>query len=405
MKILIVNKFYYLRGGAEQYVLTMEAKLKEEGHEVAIFSMHHPKNLSTPWSKYFVSRVSFNEGNLWNRLKGAGRTIYSFEARRKFKKIIKDFKPDVIHYHNIYHQLSPSILSVARKYNIPSVMHLHDYKLISANYSLFSRGKINYNGVAPRYYRCFLDKSFQNSYAKSLIVTLEMYLHHTILKSYEKNINLYLTPSNFMKDICVTFGVPEKKITALYSFTPFKLTPSTESLSNFILYFGRLSEEKGVDVLLEAIAASDNKPTLKIIGRGPKETELKELANSLKLDHVEFLGHLEAEDLRLTIERAVAIVIPSIWLENMPSTLLEALTLGKVVIASKIGGLDELIKDQVNGLLFPLGDSQALAAILDNLSKININLISLEAKKSVETFTIDRHYKELMTIYKDIKVK
>ena len=133
MKIIEVNKFYYRRGGAESYLLDIEKKLQSEGHQVAIFSMKHPKNQPSVWEKYFVSRLSFNEGSLWDKIRYPFRLFYSFEAKRKFEKLVKDFQPDVIHIHNIYHQISPSILPIAKKYGVPVYMHLHDYKLICPN--------------------------------------------------------------------------------------------------------------------------------------------------------------------------------------------------------------------------------------------------------------------------------
>ena len=134
MRILQVNKYNYLRGGSEKYFIELSKELERAGHQVAIFSMRHPKNLPSLWEKYFVSRVSFSENSLYYSLLRPFRVLYSFEAKRKFSKLIKKFKPDIIHIHNIYHQISPSILPVAKKYNIPVVMHLHDYKLICPNY-------------------------------------------------------------------------------------------------------------------------------------------------------------------------------------------------------------------------------------------------------------------------------
>ena len=142
MKILQVNQFYYPRGGADKYFLDLTRTLTEAGHQVAVFSMVHPKNWPSPWSPYFVSRVSFNEGNLVDKLKTPGRVLYSLEAKRKFARLVRDFQPEIIHLHNIYHHISPSILTVAQEYKIPVVLHLQDYKLICANHSLFTKGAI-----------------------------------------------------------------------------------------------------------------------------------------------------------------------------------------------------------------------------------------------------------------------
>jgi glycosyltransferase involved in cell wall biosynthesis len=397
MKILLVNKFNFLQGGADKYFLDSAEWFKEQGHEVAKFCMTHPKNNSDKYEKYFVSYVDNRQPGIINKLRYAFRVIYSFEAKKKFEALIRDFKPDIIHYHNIYHQLSPSILSVAKKYKIPTVMHLHDYKLISANYNLFSNGHISFDGTAPYYYRCFTKKSFKNSYLKSLIVTIEMYLHHTILHSFEKNIDQYIASSYFMKKMCVRFGVPEKKIAVLYNFIvkkPGDISPP----GDYLLYFGRLSPEKGVEVVLRGLSLSKTKPRLLIAGSGPLENNLKELADSLEVP-VSFLGYLEQADLQVLIKGAGAIIIPSLWYENMPFVMLEAMSYGKIVIASRIGGTAEVIVDGENSLVFPTGDSHVLAEKIDSLKTIDSEMIARNAQKSVSHLTLEDNCKILMGIY------
>lgn len=401
MKIIQVNKFNYLRGGAEKYFLTVADELRRRGHDVAIFSMQHPKNIPCPWDKYFVSRVSFNEGNFWQRLIGAARTLYSFEAKRKFKALVKDFKPDIIHLHNIYHQISPSILAVARKHKIPVIMHLHDYKLISPNYQLYARGSVCYAGAAPNYFTCFWKKCFRDSYLASLLVSLEMFFHHTVFKLYEKSIARYIAPSRFMKDICVRFGVPSDLITVLYNFIDQKSKPEN-NLEDYLLYFGRLSEEKGIGILLEALSKVGKNQILKIAGTGPSELALKKLVKDLQLtSQVEFLGHLSAPEMSLVLARAKAVVIPSLWLENMPFAMLEALAVGKVVIAAQSGGLAELIIDGVNGLSYAANNSSALAQKINNLDKINLTKISQAAMATVDNFTLDKHVTDLLSLYEN----
>jgi len=402
MRIIQVNKFNYLRGGAEKYFLEMTQALRSSGHEVAIFSMQHPKNLPSEWASYFVSRVSYNEGSFFNRLKGIGRMLYSFEAKRKFEQLVTDFKPDIIHIHNIYHQISPSILDVARQHNIPVVMHLHDYKLISANYQLFCGGHICYDGTAPHYFKCFWNKCFKDSYLASFLVSLEMFFHHRILKIYEKSVSLYIAPSNFMKDTCVRFGVPEKKIKVMYNFITHEVLEPQTNLLPYILYLGRLSEEKGIDVLLRSVALN-SKTKLKIAGNGPAQRNLLKITSDLKISNqVEFLGHLEQKKLGPIIELAQAIVIPSIWLENMPFALLEAMALGKVVIVSKIGGLAELIENNVNGFSFEAGNAQALAHVITNLAHYDLEQISKSALARVTNLKIENHRIELLHVYEQI---
>jgi glycosyltransferase involved in cell wall biosynthesis len=361
-----------------------------------------PKNLPSKWSKYFISRISFNEATLRDKILAPFRILYSFEAKRQFEKLIKDFKPDIVHCHNIYHQISPSILPVAKKYKIPVVMHLHDYKLICPNYQMFAHGKMCEDCAAPNYYRCLLRKCFQDSYIKSFVVTLEMYLHHKILKIYEKNIDLYIAPSKFMKDMCVKHGVPENKIKVMYNFVDNFSQDYVEPAGDYVLYLGRLSPEKGIPVLIRAMAQVKDL-SLYIAGEGnEKENCEKEISQLGLEENIKLLGHLSGEKLQQTIAEAKAIVIPSVWFENMPFSMLEALALGKVVIASRIGGMPEIITEGQNGFLFSAGDSDELASLINKLRTSDLKKISEAARASVENLTIGKHCAELMSVYKKL---
>lgn len=312
--------------------------------------MKHPKNLPSVWEKYFVSRLSFNEGTMWDKMRYPFRLLYSFEAKRKFEKLVRDFQPDLIHIHNIYHQISPSILPIAKKYGVPVYMHLHDYKLICPNYQLFNKGEICYDCAAPNYFRCIQKRCVNNSLPRSIGATLEMWFHHTVLKIYEKNIDCYIAPSKFMKDTCVRFGVPENKIVVLYNFifTPEKsVSTQAEKHKPYLAYIGRLSDEKGIDVLIRSLALVKEEIILKIAGEGPAKEKLEKITHDLGLDErVEFMGQLSGTSLDDFTTQMTAMITPSIWLENMPFSVLEALAKGKIVIASKIGGLPELITDK-----------------------------------------------------------
>ena len=388
MKILLVNKFYYLRGGAEKYFLEQEKALKAMGHEVAVFSMEHPKNLPSPYSKYFVSRLSFNEATFRDKLKTPGRVLYSLEAKRKFTKLLKDFKPDIIHLHNIYHQISPSILPVAKKQGIAVVMHLHDYKLICPNYQLLNHGEICQRCRGGNYFEAAKTSCFKDSFAQSLLVSTEMYLHHKIMKIYEKNVNLYIAPSNFMKETCVDFGVDKNKIKVLLNFTEEKNVQN--NLGNYYLYFGRLAKEKGLEVLLKTGLR------IKVVGTGAEKDSLE-----TKYPQAEFLGFKSGRELEFLIVNSRAIVIPSIWLENMPFSMLEAISYGKVVVASDIGGMPEILGNGA-GYLFPTGDTKTLKSLLESLQDSDLVKASEKALKLSKDLNIDKHLKKLVDIYKEI---
>lgn len=404
MRILQVNKFYYPLGGADKYFLDLSRALEKAGHEVAVFSMAHPKNIPSPFSQYFVSQINFNKGGWRDKLRAPGRIIYSFEAKRKFKKLIVDFKPDIIHIHNIYHQISPSILDIAKKFKIPVIMHLHDYKLICPNYQLFADGKICEACKPRKYYRCTQKRCFKGSLLKSFLATIEMYLHHSVWEIYEKNINTFIAPSAFIKNKIIEFGwQPEKIKVIINPFSPLFITSREEKdkiiKEDYLLYFGRLSLEKGLSTLIKAAASSGSH--LKFVGSGQAEAELKKIAEEYKVK-AEFLGFKSGEELRPVILQAKAVIIPSIWYENMPLSLLEALSLGKIVIAASSGGVPEIIKDGVNGLLFNAGDVDDLSAKIKLLDSINLKVMEDEAKKSVSHLTMDNNLHEVINVYQRV---
>ncbi|MFA5163317.1 MAG: glycosyltransferase [Patescibacteria group bacterium] len=402
MRIIQVNKFYYLRGGAEKYLLQAEKELKSQGHEVAVFAMKHPKNISSPYEKYFVSRVSFSEGGFINKVKAARRLFWSREAKKKFTHLVKDFKPDIIHLHNIYHHLSPSILKASQKYNIPVVMHLHDYKLICPNYQLFTQNKYCERCRGGHYYNCYRYRCLKNSALKSALASLAMFYHHSYLKIYEKNVNLLIAPSRFIKETFTRFSWPEDKIELLYNFSEEKYLQSPViPEKDYILYLGRLSSEKGIDILIRALSKTQLK--LKIAGLGPEEDNLKKLSRELGLeDRIEFLGFKDGVEKDTLIAEAKAIVIPSIWPENMPFSLLEAMAKAKVVLVSLVGGLGELIEDGINGFTFAPGSSQAISDCLGKLETADCQSIGLKARDRVKDLEARDHFQSLEKIYRSL---
>lgn len=405
MKILQVNKYHYPRGGADRYYLDLGKRLETEGHEVAYFAMQHPKNLKSPWSKYFVSRVSYNE-QVWRYVwKIPGRTLYSLETKRKFTRLLKDFCPDVIHLHNIYHQLSPSLLDAAAAFKIPVVMHLHDYKLVCPNHSLFTQGKVCQECLHGSYWPCIKRRCVKDSSLASLLAAGEMYLHHHLLKIYEKKVNLFISPSNFLKNILVAAGWPEEKIVVVNNaFRSDLPLPSNDERQDYFLYYGRLSQEKGIDLAIKAVI--ENKSLgLKIAGSGPEDNFLQTLSGEAAREgRIEFLGWQEGRALSTLIAQAQGVIIPSRWLENFPLNALEALSLGTPVIAANIGGLPEIVGDS-NGILFPAEDVESLKKAM--LKIINQEKIwqRAELQASARRFTPKKNSQEVLAVYQKILSK
>jgi len=281
-------------------------------------------------------------------------------------------------------------------------MTLHDYKLVCPNYNLFIRGKI-WEGSGPdKYWRCVTDKCVKNSYLKSLVCTGEAYWHKAL--GVYKKIDGFISPSYFLIKKFKEFGFKEK---INYLPNPFiweKKNFSAEMSEKYILYYGRLSEEKGVGDLLAAHAKLPEKLKLKIVGAGPLADSLKLEVARKKILGVDFLGHLENESLQKIIARAEFVVVPSRWYENAPYSVIESLALGKIVLASRLGGLVELIKDGQNGFSFEAGN------INDLVSKMRYLIDHPELKEKIKPVAIAsveinspvEYYLRLMEIYKKI---
>ena len=403
MRVLLVNKYNFVKGGADKYFLELADLLSARGVKVAKFSVRHPNNLPDKYSQYWPSGISFDRFKPKDFFGYFTHILWNWQAARQFEKLIKEFKPDVVHLNNIYHHISPSILPVAKKYNLPVIMHLHDYKLVCPNYKMFTRGKIDESAKGGRYWRCILNRCLKDSYLKSALVAVEMWLHHKVLKVYEKNVDLYITPSRFMKDKLVEWGVPAEKITTLYHFIEVKKFKPDFELGNYLLYFGRLEKEKGINRLLEAMTKVKGSMKLKIVGAGHESKFLRQLAKKLNLgERVEFLGPKHWEDLKKIIAKSYLVVVPSQWYEVFGLVLVEAAALGKFCVAANIGGIPEAVQDSQTALLFKPFSVDDLAAKL-NWSLEHPRQVAAAGHEGrdfvAERFSPDKHFAGLMKIY------
>lgn len=404
MKILLINKYHYRKGGAERAYFDMADILTAAGHEVAFFSMEHPKNESTPWSKYFVSEVDYqNNTYSWGqKLHVAFRMIWNTEANKKLALLINDFQPDIAHAHNIYHQLSPSIFHCLKRKKVPIVLTLHDYKLVSPNYSLYSKGAIwdHASGL-----RCVADRCVQGSLGKSIICGIEKWVH-SIMRSY-KQVDAFIAPSQFLADKVKALGWRGKDINVIPN--PLRESELSQSLSekeivqDRLVFFGRLSQEKGIDTLLRALVQVPEKELI-LIGEGPAKEELIATASELGVaSRVQFIGARFGEALKSELQKAEAVVVPSAWYENLPYVVTESLALGLVVIAAESGGIPERITHGENGFLYPLGDTEALVAILRSLPNQDLETIRFNAQKSVSDLTPGIFVQKIEKLYQSLR--
>lgn len=400
MKILLANKYFYLKGGAEYVFLDSAKLLSSKGHKIMFFSMHHPKNLPSVYDKYFVSNVDYENGGIKNKIDASLKIFYSREARKKIEKLIAEERPDIAHLHNIYHQISPSIIHAFKKYNIPIVVTLHDYKMVCASYHMLANGRICEACKGGKYYHCFLKKCVKDSKAKSLLNTIEMYLHHKIFRIYDL-VDFFISPSMFLKNKMEKMGFTGK-IIHLPNFVNLEdYRPQYDWQENSIVYFGRLSKEKGLLTLIEAMEGLNTK--LKIIGEGPIKESLEFRVRSLELKNIEFLGYKSGDELKDEIRKSMFVILPSEWYENNPRAIIEGFALGKSAIGARIGGIPELVKDNETGLTFESWNSEDLKAKITQLTKNTAKIAQMgrNARRKVEEeFNTEIYYEKLLNIYK-----
>ncbi len=366
MRILHAHKYFHSRDGASRYERGLMRLQEEAGHVVAPFAMHDERNEPTPWSEYFVSNLETKHFAFgFSAIKQLGRALWSIEAAKKFGKLCDVFKPDIVHVHNIYTHLSPSILHEAKKRGIPMVMTVHDYALLSANYSLWDEKRMrsmamNDIGVLST----AKSKYIKGSFAATLVLEMILKLHH-VLRMYDGVIDQYVTYSQFVKDAMVHNGFDVRKISVMHPFAePLMVErdsppPAKGELGGGVLYAGRLESYKGVHVLIEALKYLPSTMQITIVGVGPDEARLKAMAG--KDDRVEFLGFVPGKELWNMMAQASVVVVPSIWQEVYGLVALEAMCQETPIIVAKSGGLPEVVGGSDAGVVVPASDSKALA--------------------------------------------
>lgn len=352
MKILLVNKYHYFRGGSETYYFGLADALVEAGHEVVFFAMQDERNVPCAQSAYFVSNVDFN-GHLSakEKVRTAARIIYSMEAREKMERLIADERPDIVHINLFHRVLTASVVDAAKKYGVPVVLTMHDLNCICPNHTMLNHGKICEQCLRGNYLHCVQNVCFKESRAKCAIAAAESAFNR-ISGLYNK-IDAYITPSEFYRKKLLESGITEKPVIHMKNFLP----PETEygwqeTRGDYVLYYGRLSEEKGIMTLIDAVGLMPGM-RLKIAGAGPeKEKILKKIRDCGLENRISLEGFRSGSALLEYIDGAECVVVPSEWYEASGYTACEAQARGKPVVASDMGGLPENIADGVTGFIY-----------------------------------------------------
>lgn len=402
MKILMVNKYFYRRAGAETVFFQERDFLLRQGHEVCDFSMQHPQNCASPYAEFFVSHIEYRGPKSFREVLAypvvASKFIRNGEAVRNLRKLLTGHRPSVAHLHNIYHQLTPAIISVLKDYGVKVVLTLHDYKVVCPNYKMLRHGTICSACLGGNYWNCLFNRCEEGSLPKSLLLTLEA-LWHRGAGSYD-GVDLFISPSKFLAELVGRGGVAEDRIRVLPNGVDHQAVTVTNRDDSYILYLGRISKEKGIPTLLKAHVRAKRPLSLKVVGTGPL---LEELAQEYK--DVDFLGFKTGDELNSLIGGASFVVVPSEWYENCSMSVLEAMAYGKPVIGAKIGGIPEQIEHGKSGFLFEMGNEEELAAQITILAEdegLRKKMGDRARQKLIEEYSLDRHCKGLLSIYDEM---
>jgi glycosyltransferase involved in cell wall biosynthesis len=364
VRILHVNKFLYRRGGAESYMEDLASLQAQAGHHVEFFAMAHPENRPARFGDRFPAHIELEPPppSFVGKVRGAGRVLWSTSARRGMAEVADDFAPDVVHLHNVYHQLSPSVLQPLARLGLPTVMTLHDYKLACPTYQFLDNGSPCEACIDGGFREAVKRRCKGGSLSASALCATESWLHRRT-GAYGP-VARFVSPSRFLAAKMARAGVYPDRLRWVPHFVDHEaIAPKTDPGGD-VVFAGRLSAEKGVDTLIAAMGRLGPGTVVRVAGEGPERERLEALAADVAPGQVIFHGRLGKADLLSLLRSACVVAVPSCWYENQPMIVLEALASGVPVVASDIGGLPELVEPGVTGALFPPGDAEALASAL-----------------------------------------
>lgn len=377
-RILVAHSFYRLPGGEDRYV-AQQLELLGRTHRVELLGRRNTE--------------------LRPGVSAAARMALSRRQRREVDDAVERFRPDVIHLHNAYPSLGPAVHLSAQAHRVPLVMTVHNFRLRCPNGYMFTEGKACRRCESGMYahavlHRCFPSKAQAASYAAAL------WLHRFVLRLGSK-VDLFITPSEFVAARMLEWGIDHERVRVVRNFTP--LGPTSSGSGEYGMYLGRLSGEKGVDVLLRALHDAGD-PPFRIVGDGPLSAALTELAGTLGLGNTVFTGQIDPTEVRNVVAAARYLVLPSVWDENAPLAALEAMAAGLPLLVTRTGGLPELVRNG-EGLMAEPGDARALAAhietlVTDEASRRSLGRRALERAR--EEFSPEHHLARLEAAYEGV---
>ena len=385
MKILFIHNKYKQPGGEDVAVELETAVLIKKGHEVKTI---------------FFDNIAI--GGFFSKIAAGFRSIYNFSSAREISKIILQFKPDVVHIHNLFFVASPSVINAANRHKIPVILTLHNYRLICANALLMRNNEVcelctqKKFPIAGIRYKCY-----RNSAAESGLVTAITGIHK-IRGTWKNKVSTYITLNEFSRSklLYSSLRLPEHKMIIKPNFVP-DPGEGNNARENFFLFAGRVAKEKGVLMLTQAFAAMPENKII-IVGDGPERKSLQKEFKSY--DNIYFAGQMGKKQVIEFMKKCKAVICPSIWYEGAPFTIIEAFSTGTPVIASRLGSMVETIIDGFNGLHFTAGDAEDLRKKIELFIKETEEhtMFYRNARQTfLEKYHEDIHYDAVLKIYQD----
>lgn len=401
MKIIMAGQNYRITGGSDRVLLDEIDLLNENGHHAIPFAAAHPDNLKSPWNEYFPETADFNNPSI----KDVGRYIYNPAAAKSIRKLIEDFKPDIVHCHIYYGKLTASIIAPVKTGKVPLVQTLHEYKALCPVYTLVSNGSICEKCSGFRFYNAALQKCNRGSLSRSVVSTVESYVSHALgsIRLFDH----FIAVSDFLKNKAVEMGIPENKITTVHNYTDASQYVPNYEAGNYFVYFGRIEDIKGIWLLVAAFTKLHNLRIV-MVGTGNAFQALVEHVERNQLKNIEILGFKTKTELGAIIKGCIATIAPSIWFETFGLTITESFSYGKPVIASRIGGITEVVRHEVDGLLVEPGNEDQLTAAIEYMAshRQQASAMGQAGRHNVETkFSRSGHYQKLLSVYETVKAQ
>lgn len=411
MKILLIDVYNFNKGGAETVCFNTGKLLEEHGHEVVYFTLKWKDNRPSPFSKYFPESKETRVGPL-KQVQNLINYFYHFEAAKKIEQLILDEKPDLAHIHLMWGQITPSIFPILKKYHIPVLFTVHDYRIVCPAYTFRDgSGRICEDCQGRHFYKCFTHTCCKGNKLMSAVMAAEQCFRNAFFNP-AKYIDGFIYVSNFARNIQEKYmpTLKAKPNITLYNFsTSIGDKPKEMPSEKYFLFFGRLSYEKGVKTLLEAFKGLPQ-CKLKIVGTGPKEDELKEYAQSNQMINVSFLGYKQGKELAELVAGAYFVIVPSEWYENNPMTIIEAYSVGTPVIGARIGGIPEIVIDGQTGFQFESVNANDLQAVIQKANGLTSNAYTALSCGAIDfahrNLSKERYWEKLIGFYdRFIKLK